>query len=303
MRDLVSRIHRKAHLIGDDKSIIKGVSSFEGVSPGYLCFYNGKGEQGQEEINASGGDVFIIHRDNAMALKFSGKFSLVLVENPLLYFIDCINLLFPPEKRHGIETGSFVDLASHLAEDILIEKCAIVDKDVHIGCHSEVHSGVRLYEGTRIGERVVIQSNTVIGAVGLAYGQEEDGSYTTLPHLGGVIIGDNVDIGANSTVVRGVLKDTIVGKGSKIGNMVNIGHNVSIGRNCFISSGAILCGSVHVEDNCWLAPGAKILNKVVVGEGAKVALGAVVTKDVERGSLVAGASARYLAHMYDKNEK
>jgi len=85
--------------------------------------------------------------------------------------------------------------------------------------------------------------------------------------------------------------------------MVNIGHNVSIGRNCFISSGAILCGSVHVEDNSWLAPGAKILNKVVVGEGAKVALGAVVTKDVERGSLVAGASARYLPHIYDQNEK
>lgn len=298
--DLTSKIELPARIAGSADRLIYGASSLEEAGAGALCFCSAERHAVREAVLASSADTIVI-RDNLpdMDRELPHK-TLILVEDPMLYFVRCLNLLFPHSREKIVQQGAFVHSGAHLEEGVLIEALAMVDNDVSIATNSEIHCGVRIYPGTRIGKRVRIQSNTVVGATGLAYGTESDGSYTLMRHLGGVIIGDDVDIGANTTIVRGILRDTVIGSGSKIGNLVNVGHNVIIGRNCFISAGAVICGSVEVGDNVWIAPGAKILNRIKLGRGAQIGLGAVVISDVQEMSVVAGVPAK---HLYHKDSK
>jgi len=297
---ILSHIHREASVLGDKEKLVYGVASIEEAIPGILCFCSAEGEEAKKIISLTAGDVIIGRRGTNGLESLATRKTVILVEDPMLFFIECLNFFFPSGKSKGLLPGSFVDPEAKLEEGVLIEPTAVVDKEVYIGRETEVHSGVRVYKGSKIGQRVTIRSNAVIGTVGLGYGQEKDGFYVPFPHLGGVDIGDDVDVGANSTVVKGILTNTVVGAGTKIGNQVNIGHNVSIGRNCFISAGVIICGSAKIRDNCWIAPGSIILNKVVIGESAKVGLGSVVTKDVEPETMVAGMPARFLYHLQNK---
>ena len=152
----------------------------------------------------------------------------------------------------------------------------------------------------KLGKDVRIWSNSTIGVDGLAYAKGEDDRYEVFPHLGSVRIGDHVDIGANATVVRGIMQDTTIGDGTKIGNHVNVGHNVQIGQNCFVSPGAVLCGSVVVEDDCWIGPSSAIRNHIRISKGSTVGLGAVVIRDVPDKVTVVGNPARVLGGEYDE---
>ena len=169
---------------------------------------------------------------------------------------------------------------------------AHIEENVFIGENSEIFPFAVIHSGSVIGEKCRIQANSVIGAVGMAYaevGMEYSARFT---HLGAVRIGDNVDIGANSIIVRGILQDTVIGNGTKIGNGVNIGHNTIIGKNCFISSNVTLCGSVVLEDGCWIAPGTTVLNKVVIRENTQIGVGSVVRKSTDPDSVYVGNPAK-----------
>lgn len=116
-----------------------------------------------------------------------------------------------------------------------------------------------------------------------------------MPHLGHVMIGDNVEIGAYSTVDRAVLQDTYIGDNVKIDHHVHVGHNAWIGRNTTITAGAIIGGSAEIGNDCWIGLGAIIRNKVVVGPNVTVGMGAVVISDVPDGATVVGNPARKLS--------
>lgn len=146
-------------------------------------------------------------------------------------------------------------------------------------------------QNVELGTNVIIGPNCCIGIAGQGYAKNGN-EYYHFPHLGKVIIEDNVTIGANTVICRGALSNTIIGKGTKIGNQVNIGHNVKIGKNTMIIAGAVICGSVEIGDNAWIGPGAKILNKIKIGKGAQVGIGAVIIKDVPDGKVAFGNPAR-----------
>jgi len=148
-------------------------------------------------------------------------------------------------------------------------------------------------QNVEVGSNVVIGPNCCIGIAGQGYAKS-DNEYYHFPHLGKVIIGDDVAIGANTVICRGALSDTVIGKGTKIGNQVNIGHNVKIGKNVMIIAGAVICGSVEIGDNAWIGPGAKILNKVKIGKGARVGIGSVVIKDIPENKTAIGNPARII---------
>lgn len=291
---LVSKIARKSIIFGDGKKNIQGVSSLDSAVAGYLCFCDAINEKAQKIIETSNGDIFIVSKEFDKCENFTEGKTLIVVDSPMLFFIDCLNIFFPQKRNSTISGSAFIDDSVEFGENVLIEPMVVIKQGVKIGNGTEIHSGACIYERTIIGDNVIIRSNAVVGATGLAYGQDKDLSYVSFPHLGGVIIENRVEIGANTTIVKGILADTTIGSGTKIGNQVNIGHNVSVGKNCFISAGAILCGSVKVEDNCWIAPGAKIINKVVVGHNSKIGLGSVVLKNVDPESVVAGVPAKFL---------
>jgi UDP-3-O-[3-hydroxymyristoyl] glucosamine N-acyltransferase len=134
----------------------------------------------------------------------------------------------------------------------------------------------------------------VIGSDGYGYQRNENLIFEKFPHMGGVIIEDNVDIGSNTCVDRGALGNTIIKEGAKIDNLVHIAHNVVIGRHCAIIANAMLGGSVVIADYSWVAPSASILNQVSIGKKVTVGMAAVVTKNIPDGETWAGVPAKPL---------
>lgn len=143
-----------------------------------------------------------------------------------------------------------------------------------------------------IGENVFIHPTAVVGSDGFGYERNEIGELEKFPHIGGVVIGDNVDIGANTCIDRGTIDDTIIGDGTKIDNLVHIGHNVKIGKHCLIIANAMIGGSTIIGDHVHIAPGVQIMNKVKIGDNVVVGLGAIVVKDIPSNTTFIGNPAR-----------
>lgn len=152
--------------------------------------------------------------------------------------------------------------------------------------------GSYIYPNVVLGFNVDIQPGSVIGCPGFGYEKDKMGRWQHIPHIGRVIIGEDVSIGANNTIDCGTIGDTVIGDGCKFDNNIHIAHNCKIGKNVIICAGVTFCGSVTVEDDVWLAPGTLIKEGVTISKGARTGLGAVVTKNVAPGVLVFGVPAK-----------
>ena len=148
-------------------------------------------------------------------------------------------------------------------------------------------------EGCVIGQRCIVHSGAVIGADGFGFALHK-GTWVKIEQLGGVRIGDDVEIGANCAIDRAVFKSTIIEDGVRLDNLVHIAHNVIIHDGAFVIACAEVSGSVEIGKNAWIAPNACINQKLKIGDSALVGLGAVVTKNVENDSIVAGNPAKKL---------
>lgn len=152
--------------------------------------------------------------------------------------------------------------------------------------------GTEIHHSTKIGRNFSIGLGCSIGEAGFGYVQEEDGTLLQYPHVGKLIIGDNVELGSNICINRGTLSNTTIGDGTKIDNFVHIGHNVTIGKNCQIIAGTVICGSVTIGDNVWVGGNSSIREYLTVGDNSVIGLGAVVIKNVEANTTVVGNPAR-----------
>lgn len=200
------------------------------------------------------------------------------------------------KKKEGADWLAIIEQALSFKGDRLafaryMYTVAKIDNDpIHIrywnkdecGCSTLVDQGKNFDWG----------ENLAMGGSGFGFVKDEFGKWLEIPHIGRVVIGDNVRIGSNCCIDRGTIEDTVIGDGTKIDNMVHIAHNCKIGKNVIICAGVTFCGSVTVEDDVWLAPGTLIKEGVTIGKGAKTGLGAVVIEDVKPGTLVYGCPAK-----------
>jgi UDP-3-O-[3-hydroxymyristoyl] glucosamine N-acyltransferase len=194
-------------------------------------------------------------------------------------------------KRVAIGEHAVIGAGATIGEDAVIGANCVVGDGVSIGAGSRLWPSVTIYPGATLGARTIVHSGVRIGSDGFGY-VFRDGGHQKIPHVGRCIIGDDVEIGANTTIDRGSIDDTVVGNGTKIDNLVHIAHNVRIGQKCLLMAQVGVAGSATVGDGAILAGQAGIRGHVTIGAGARVAAQAGVFGDIPVGESWSGYPAR-----------
>jgi len=209
-----------------------------------------------------GEETTVIKRDNLLVLS-NENLSIVLSDGNYI-FTDLPKL-------------SFIYLLEqlHLDPDFIL---SLPKKK--IGRNVTIEKNTFIGDCVEVGDNVLIGPNCSIGTVGIGYVKERDGSLVQFPHIGKVIIEDNVEIQSNVCIVRGSLLNTVIRKNCKINNLVNIGHNTEIGENSVVAAGTIICGSTKVGKNCFIAPNCSIVDRIVIADNTFIGIGSVVPRSI-----------------------
>lgn len=292
--DLVAVLPGEGRIVGDGARVIRCVAPIEEARSGALIFSKKLVEEIPPHWTIGDGVIVIVPTGQAASLT-SPSVTLIEVASPRAYFIHAINLLTGGEAFAIPESS-----AAHVAPDARIGKNVRLAAGVTVGARSVIgdgcviFGGARIYDGVELGASSIVQANAVIGCHGQAYVRDDAGRMVTMPHLGGVLIGERSRVGANATIVRGTLRNTLIGADTSIGNNASIGHNTDVGSRCFIGPGVILAGSSAVGDDTWVSMGV-IVRGVTVGRNAMIGAGAVVTRPIADGQTVNGFPARVTA--------
>ncbi|RZJ60042.1 MAG: UDP-3-O-(3-hydroxymyristoyl)glucosamine N-acyltransferase, partial [Flavobacterium sp.] len=187
--------------------------------------------------------------------------------------------------------GSFCYIGKNvtIGENVKIYPNTFVGDNVTIGDNTILFAGVRVYSETIIGNNCTIHSGSIIGSDGFGYTPNEDGEYNKVPQIGNVILEDNVDIGACTTIDRATLGSTIIKRGVKIDNQIQIAHNVVIGENTVIASQTGIAGSAKIGKNCIIGGQVGIVGHITIGNGVRIQAQSGVSKSVPDGETVQGS--------------
>jgi UDP-3-O-[3-hydroxymyristoyl] glucosamine N-acyltransferase len=239
----------------------------------------------------------------------------LVVREPYRAFVAVARALFPDSLRPssmfgaaGVAPGAHVHPSARLESGVTIDPGAVVGPGAEIGAGTIIAANAVVGPGVRIGrhgsigahtslmhaligDRVIIHPGCRIGQDGFGYAMGASG-HTKVPQIGRVIVQDDVEIGAGSTIDRGANRDTVIGEGTKIDNLVQIGHNVAIGRHCVLVAQVGISGSVTLEDFVVLGARVGVNNHVTIGEGAQIAATAIVSRDVPGGVRYGGFPAK-----------
>ena len=199
----------------------------------------------------------------------------------------------------GVQLGADVSVGPYviigdgarIGDRVVIDSHAVIGAGVQIANDCHFYPSVTAYSGTVVGNRVIIHAGARLGSDGFGY-VFRDGRHEKIPHVGRCIVEDDVEIGANTTIDRGSIDDTVIGAGTKIDNLVHVAHNVRIGRLCLIMAQVGIAGSVRVEDGCVLAGQVGVSGHHTVGKGATLAAQAGVFGDIPAGETWSGYPAR-----------
>jgi UDP-3-O-[3-hydroxymyristoyl] glucosamine N-acyltransferase len=246
--------------------------------------------------------MIIIDQDipiNLTLLEDAGVQVIVNSFNARLDFIRIANLLFTKPVSKGIHPSAVISSLAKISDSVFVGPlCVIREAKIGVGC--VIRSGVYIADSVIFGSNVTIHPGAVIGSESVSYERNSTGTLEKFPQLGGIIVDDNVEIGANTVIDRGSLGDTRIGAGTKIGALVHIAHNAQIGQHVIMVSHSKISGSVTVGDRAWIAPHAVIRDRINIGEGVIIGMGSVVTKDVPNNTTVIGMPAKPINQL--KNE-
>lgn len=213
--------------------------------------------------------------------------NIIVTDYPKGTFFSILNKFFYNEPKPMLSTNSII-LSDNIGKNVHIGDNSYIGPDVIIGNNTVIHQNVVIKCPCEIGESCEINSGVVIGTDGFGYYRNTDDIYEKERHYKGVIIGDNVDIGANTNIDRGLLSNTVIGSNTKIDALCKVGHNVVIEENCLIIAGTILCGSSRIKKNSYLAPASVVLNQVTVGEQSTVGVNSVAMWKVNDNTTIMG---------------
>jgi UDP-3-O-[3-hydroxymyristoyl] glucosamine N-acyltransferase len=218
------------------------------------------------------------------------EYNIIKCDNPKEVFFEILNHFFVIQKNAKIEPDSVIE-TDHIGINVSIGHHCFIGKDVLIGNNVTMHNNIIIECPTEIGDNTIIWSGVIIGTDGYGYFKKSDGINYKVPHFGGVKIGKNVEIGANTCIDRGCLADTVIGNNVKIDDLCLIAHNVHIEDNVMITAMSMLAGSSRVSENTWIAPGVLVLNQKVIEKNVFVGIGSFVINNIPENKAVFGVPA------------
>jgi UDP-3-O-[3-hydroxymyristoyl] glucosamine N-acyltransferase len=295
--ELVAALAGQAHVAGDPNRVIRRVAPLENVCPGSLSFSKTPIRHIPQQWLEMG-EIIVVAPSETQRSGDADLTGVTLIEvpHPRAYFIRALHLLTGGEllPAPGHSPTASVAADARIGANVHIGAHVTVGSRTLIGDGCVVYGGVQIYDDVEIGAGCILQANAVIGCHGQSYVRDDAGHMIAMPHFGRVLIGDRCRVGAGATIVRGTMRNTVIGSDASIGNMVNVGHNVEVGSRCFVGAGAVLAGSSSIGDDTWVSIGV-VVRGTVVGKNVMVGAGAVVTRPVADGVTVNGFPARVTA--------
>ena len=300
------------YISGDPNLEIAGVSEIQNGKSGTITFLvNQVYKKYMDNTKAS---AVIVSNEKFL----SGKDG-VVVRNPQFAMAKVLSKFFPNEyNAKGIHPKAFVDLSSNIGNNVTIEAGAVIEagvtiddstfiganvfigKNTKIGSECNIYQNVVIYQDIFIGNKVIIHGSAVIGCDGYGFVKDED-KHLKIPQTGTVLIGDNVEIGANSVIDRATIGETIISNMTKLDNLVHIGHNVQIGSGCLITAQVGIAGSVIIGDNCSIGGQAGVVPHVEIGPESIIAAKSGVTKSLIGGEMYGGYPARPIKEQHKRD--
>ncbi len=292
----------EGQVLGDATLVLTGFAPADRAKAGDLTFAENETYFQKAEASA------------ASAIMVAGTFTstrktLIRVANARIAFARVLPVFFPePAFTPGIHPSAVVAASAKVDPTAFVGPHCVVGEEVHIGARTVLQGGnhvgnqshigddsklfpnVVIYHRTQIGSRVRIHSGAVIGADGFGYVMDQ-GIHRKVPQVGNVIIADDVEIGANTTIDRGALGPTVIGKGTKIDNLVQLGHNVSVGENCIIIAQAGIAGSTKLGNHVILGGQVGIAGHLKIGNHVTIGAQSGIMRDAEDGITLLGCPA------------
>lgn len=286
-----------ARVEGNPDAAVGSFGKIEEAKSGQLAFLaNPKYE---DYLYTTGASVIIVNE--AQELKQPVKATLLRVRDPYSAFAVLLSTYqeMISQQMTGIQEPSYICKSAKLGENIFVGAFAYIGENVmignnvkiypnayignnvKIGDHSILHPGVRIYHDCVVGKHVSIHAGTVIGSDGFGFAPQADGSFKKVPQIGNVVIEDNVEIGANSTIDRATMGSTLIKSGAKLDNLIQVAHNVEVGHNTVMAAQSGVSGSTKIGNNVMIGGQAGIVGHIQIADNSKINAQSGVSKSIK----------------------
>jgi UDP-3-O-[3-hydroxymyristoyl] glucosamine N-acyltransferase len=305
--------HVNGQVVGDPEYLIRGVGTLTHAGPEQISFL--ANNKYKKYLATTGAGAVIV----AAGTETDAATNLIVVDDAYVAYARAATMMHPlPKAEAGIHPSAWVHPEAHvaetasiaaqvtiergavIAEDVAIGPGSVIEADVKIGRNSIIKANVTLCREVQIGERVVIHPGVVIGADGFGIANDQ-GRWIKVPQVGRVIIGDDVEIGANTTIDRGAIDDTVIGQGVKLDNQIQIGHNVTIGDHTVIAGCVGIAGSTHIGSYCAIGGGTGIAGHIEIADGVQLTGMSMVTKSISEAGVYSSGIPIEPARQWHKN--
>jgi len=293
---------------GDASLTVARVATLKEAGPDDIAFF--ANPKYRAEVAASGAGAVILSPDNAHLARVPK----LLHDNPYACFARVAQLLDPhPRQAPGIHVSAQVASSARLGRDVSIGAHVVIGEHAEVGDGCVIYPHATLYPRVRLGCNALVHAQVVIGSDGFGFANDH-GRWIKIPQTGTVVIGDDVEIGAGTTIDRGALGDTVIGDGVKLDNQIQIGHNVRIGAHSAMAGCVGIAGSADIGSFCTVGGGAVILGHLSIADRVSISAGALITKSIATAGTYGGAypfapqrewlrNAAHLRHLDSLNQR
>lgn len=298
-------------LVGEDRQI-DGIGTLKSATRTQLSFLSNS--RYQSELASSEAAVVLVTRE----FQAQAPNTAIVVSDPYLAYAQISQLFASNSVESGVSAQAFVDPSAVIAasaciapgavisagavigERTIIGSNSVVGQNAQIGADSQIHANVSIGQAVQIGERCILHSGAVIGADGFGFAPSSSG-WEKIAQLGSVVIGDDVEVGACTTIDRGALEDTLIGNGVKLDNQIQIAHNVVIGDQTAIAGGCAIAGSTRIGKRCTIAGMSGVTGHLEIADGTHITAMSLVSHSIKEAGAYSSGTAMEPHRQWKRN--